>query len=444
MLKGKSTLNHRDLSGAGDFSGVTFFVSVFGTKGDVYPFMGLCNALQSKGAKIAFMTSDYFQEEITSLGFLFFSSGSAKDYLSYLDDRTLHTQSDDILDRMWRDYLKDAYIKAFNKVTGLFEDGHKLVIIGLWPLFNGAYAAADSLQIPTIQISLAPSIVPTKLGPPAPLKWQQPDPDGTYTTHFNNQRSHLSDLPSFKSVNRLRRSLSLEEVELTNSLDVLFSSHRIQVMLTPKWYANPPKDFPKHMNYLGFPLFDTKVSEHNAKIDNFLENNKKPIVFTGGTGVLDQDDFFEKCVLTCRMLGMPGIFVGGRPNNYNLNKTDNFIHVNYVNFEWLFPSCSLVVHHGGIGTMAQALRSRTPQIIIPRAFDQFDNADKVFGMKFGAYIFEELLNAAELAGMIDSILQDEAIPLSIKKYAKDVDSSTAISDFCSLVYEKVIKLTDFR
>jgi UDP:flavonoid glycosyltransferase YjiC (YdhE family) len=40
----------------------------------------------------------------------------------------------------------------------------------------------------------------------------------------------------------------------------------------------------------------------------------------------------------------------------------------------LFPHAAAIVHHGGIGTMAQALRSGRPQLIVPYFADQIDNA----------------------------------------------------------------------
>jgi UDP:flavonoid glycosyltransferase YjiC (YdhE family) len=41
-----------------------------------------------------------------------------------------------------------------------------------------------------------------------------------------------------------------------------------------------------------------------------------------------------------------------------------------VPHDWLLPRCCLVVHHGGAGTTAAALRSGTPSMVIPLAGDQ--------------------------------------------------------------------------
>jgi vancomycin aglycone glucosyltransferase len=40
----------------------------------------------------------------------------------------------------------------------------------------------------------------------------------------------------------------------------------------------------------------------------------------------------------------------------------------------LFPRCAALVHHGGSGTTAAALRAGTPQVILPVMLDQFHHA----------------------------------------------------------------------
>ncbi|KAI4299017.1 hypothetical protein L6164_032513 [Bauhinia variegata] len=40
-------------------------------------------------------------------------------------------------------------------------------------------------------------------------------------------------------------------------------------------------------------------------------------------------------------------------------------------YNWLFPKCAVVIHHGGSGTTAAALRAGTPQVVCPFMLDQF-------------------------------------------------------------------------
>lgn len=61
--------------------------------------------------------------------------------------------------------------------------------------------------------------------------------------------------------------------------------------------------------------------------------------------------------------GWSGIDASGLPSNfYVLGDTPH---------DWLFPRCSLIVHHGGAGTAHAAARSGVASVVIPFAGDQF-------------------------------------------------------------------------
>ena len=58
----------------------------------------------------------------------------------------------------------------------------------------------------------------------------------------------------------------------------------------------------------------------------------------------------------------------------------------YAPFDVLLPRVALLVHHGGIGTTAEALRAGVPQLVLPFAFDQFDNGRRVQQMGAGSVL----------------------------------------------------------
>jgi UDP:flavonoid glycosyltransferase YjiC (YdhE family) len=57
-------------------------------------------------------------------------------------------------------------------------------------------------------------------------------------------------------------------------------------------------------------------------------------------------------------------------------------HCAFAPFRQLLPLCGAVVHHGGVGTTAAALEAGCPQLVLPLAWDQPDNAARV--VKLGA------------------------------------------------------------
>ncbi|XP_071931190.1 sterol 3-beta-glucosyltransferase UGT80A2-like isoform X1 [Coffea arabica] len=55
-----------------------------------------------------------------------------------------------------------------------------------------------------------------------------------------------------------------------------------------------------------------------------------------------------------------------------------FCYSGIIPYNWLFPRCAAVIHHGGSGSTAAALRSGTPQVICPFLMDQFYWAERMF------------------------------------------------------------------
>jgi rhamnosyltransferase subunit B len=49
-------------------------------------------------------------------------------------------------------------------------------------------------------------------------------------------------------------------------------------------------------------------------------------------------------------------------------------HVHYAPFSQLLSRSAALVHHGGIGTAAHALKAGVRQLVAPCCYDQFDNA----------------------------------------------------------------------
>jgi UDP:flavonoid glycosyltransferase YjiC (YdhE family) len=78
----------------------------------------------------------------------------------------------------------------------------------------------------------------------------------------------------------------------------------------------------------------------------------------------------------------------------------------YAPFSGLFPRAAAIVHQGGVGTTAQAMRSGRPMLVVPFAFDQPDNADRVVRLGIARKIARSKFNAARAASAIERLLGD--------------------------------------
>jgi len=77
--------------------------------------------------------------------------------------------------------------------------------------------------------------------------------------------------------------------------------------------------------------------------------------------------------------------LSGEKDETNLREfcDKNLLVMETAPHEVLFPQCSVIVHHGGIGTTNASLRSGKPTVITPILADQFDSAKMINSMNVG-------------------------------------------------------------
>ncbi|MDH4418260.1 MAG: glycosyltransferase [Acidovorax sp.] len=81
----------------------------------------------------------------------------------------------------------------------------------------------------------------------------------------------------------------------------------------------------------------------------------------------------------------------------------------YVPLSALLPHTAALVHHGGIGTTAEALRSGTPQLITPFAWDQFDNGARIASLGAGMVTPATRLRSRKLAHSLQILTTSDTI-----------------------------------
>src|SRR5205823_14931335 len=82
-------------------------------------------------------------------------------------------------------------------------------------------------------------------------------------------------------------------------------------------------------------------------------------------------------VAACERLGVRGLLLTKYPHQLPPRLPPTVRYCPFAPFRRLLPLCGAVVHHGGIGTTAAALSAGIPQLILPLAWDQPDNAERV-------------------------------------------------------------------
>jgi UDP:flavonoid glycosyltransferase YjiC (YdhE family) len=83
------------------------------------------------------------------------------------------------------------------------------------------------------------------------------------------------------------------------------------------------------------------------------------------------------------------------------------MEVGYTPFSQLFPRAAVIVHHGGIGTVSQGLRSGRPLLIVPfRPPDQWDNAARAARLGVARTLKRKRYAARSIAAELQRLLED--------------------------------------
>jgi UDP:flavonoid glycosyltransferase YjiC (YdhE family) len=105
-------------------------------------------------------------------------------------------------------------------------------------------------------------------------------------------------------------------------------------------------------------------------------------------------------------------------------------HVDFVPFRWLLTRSSLLVHHGGIGSMSQALAGGVPQVIMPMGFDQCDNATRVERLGVGRGLPPKRFRGPALADMIRGLIDDPVVTARCRAIAARLADADGIERSC--------------
>jgi rhamnosyltransferase subunit B len=159
-----------------------------------------------------------------------------------------------------------------------------------------------------------------------------------------------------------------------------------------------------------FQLFEAATHDgFTEDLSAFLAAGERPLVFTPGTGNLHAAEFFACALAAINRLGRRAIFLTKERAQIPVSLPESVLWQPYVPLFALLPHAAALVHHGGIGTTAEALRSGTPQLIAPFAWDQFDNGARIALLGVGMVIPAKRLRPRKLARSLQNLYTSETI-----------------------------------
>jgi UDP:flavonoid glycosyltransferase YjiC (YdhE family) len=389
-----------------------------GSAGDVNPLTWLARLMQRRGDEVVVVAHAGMAEVPRRAGLRTVAVGSAADHDSIVANPDLWhpDRAFSLLAATFGDRAREMIpaIRA-EVVPG------KTVLVAA-AIAVGARIVAEADRLPLVTVQLQPSVFMSEQDRPlmdARLGFLQRSPRWAWQAAFFVLQK-IIDSKLAPQINQVRAEIGLREPVRGIMRDWWTSSDRI-LALFPEWLAPRHGDFPPQTAFSRFPLYDGDAPLA-AEVEDYLVEGPPPLLFTPGSANMWGTDFFAAAAGACERLGMRGIFVTPFREQIEFSLGKTIRHFDCTPFSKVFPRCAAVVHHGGIGTCAQGFAAGVPQLVMPMAHDQPDNAQRLKRLGVGDYLLPGRFRADAVSAKLESLLSSE----TTRKACAEVKSRTAM------------------
>ena len=397
-------------------------INSWGSHGDVDPYLALSHALRARGHEPVLAMPAYFAPVVAREGFAFHAVGpdvrpDQPEFVRRVMDARRGSE--------W--LLREAIVphveRSYEQLDAV-ADGADLVVGH--PVTWGAAMVAERRGLPFVSTVLAPlsfwSVHDLPVFPPAP--WIKPVVErwpGLAPALMRAVRRASRGWVT-PAVNRLRARLGLAAVA-----DPLFEGQHSPtkvLALFPRVLARPQPDWPANVTVTGALVHDAAHGTALApELAAFLDADEAPLVFTLGTSaVLVGERFYVESAAAARRLGHRAVLLVGRDLAGPLARLAGAdVHVTAAApHSLLLPRAAAVVHQCGIGTLSQALRAGRPQLCVPWAHDQPDNAWRATRLGVGRIVYPKQYTGKRAASELQALLTDSSYAANATRVAADV------------------------
>jgi UDP:flavonoid glycosyltransferase YjiC (YdhE family) len=385
-----------------------------GSSGDIYPFAWLGKGLASLGHEVVVVVHRPFDRTMEAAGLRTIAYGTNEDFEQIIRHPDLwHPRRGfELVARA----ASLGYPEAVPRIQAEIAPGRTL-LVGAGIAF-GARIAAEAAQVPLVTVQLQPIAFMSVVDPPvigARFEWFLRVPAWIRRALYRIGDFH-SDRLVAPGINAYRASLGLTRPVRRIMRDYWMSPFKI-LALFPHWYGPKQGDWPPQVVTTRFPLYDEADQiTMPRELEAFLAHGAPPVLFTPGSANAQARRFFEVALEACGRLQARGLFVTRFPEQLPAALPREIRHFTYVPFSRVFPWCRAVVHHGGVGTVAQGLAAGVPQLVMAMSHDQPDNGHRITRFGVGAYLYPRGFTPRRVATMLAHLTSLPEVASACREY----------------------------
>jgi len=388
-------------------------LATFGSDGDVNPFLAIGERLKALGLTPVLATREAYRAAALARGLDFHPLRPDMSDLAQagLDEQTAVrglTHPATGLRFLFKRMVLPFLHMTFEDLNAVVRAGDLLVH---HQLLLAAPIVADHRRLRRLTAVLQPFSLMSPLDPPVlgMIPWldalRPVLPPWVYRRVFKTMAQVSAGW--FAPVGALRESLGLARGPANPTFNGQMTDQGGLALYSPA-FAPLPADAPPGLVQTGFPVL-TPASDAglDPALEAFLAAGPAPIVFTlGTTAVLDPGAFYRVSLAAAERLGRRAVLQVGERGREGLpaDLPPSAFAVSYAPHALLLPRALAVVHQGGIGTSAQALRAGRPQLVVPFLGDQPDNAARLSRLGVARRLTRERYNAASAAKALDALI----------------------------------------
>lgn len=417
---------------SGTLSPQHYLFSTFGTLGDLNPYLAVGLELRARGHRVTLATYELYRGRIESLGLGFArmrpdvpDPHDAPEMMKRLMERRYGTE------RILREWVLPTVRESYEDLWEASKDATVMVshplTFAVRPVAEkrGLRWASTLLQPIGMFSAHDPSMLPRGAWLIAMMRLWGP---GGFRALKRLMLWYTRHWPA--EVHALRAELGLPPAP-NPMFDGQHSPYATLAMFSRHFAASQP-DWPASAVQTGFPFLDAAPGEAllPPELEGFLHGGPPPLVFTLGTSAVhDARGFFHEAAEAARMLGLRAVLVSGKdPRNKLDHLPEGVMQAEYASYAALFPRALAIMHQGGVGTTAQALRAGRPQIIHPYSHDQPDNAARIERLGCGLAYDRPRATARSLVRVLGRLLDQPGLATRATELGKAISAENGVRE----------------